>query len=381
MAVLQHLLFSLLPFVVVLSVVVFVHEFGHFQAARWCKIAIDTFSIGFGKSLVKWRDRQGVSWKVGALPLGGYVKFADDADGVSMGPREQIDDPAAKAEARAKGMFHAQPVWKRAVVVAAGPFTNFVFAIIVFAFLLLMIGRDPPRIDEVRPGTPAAHAGLQQGDVIRALNGHAIESFRSLQMVMANSGAEPIAVDYQRGAQRLSATLTPVPIEGRLALGITHQSDPARYERLSLLGALRGGAVQTWEFVASTGVYLYGMVTGRNSGGDIAGPLGILSASGKVAAGALAGPQSPIDAAASLALSLLNFAAMLSVAVGLVNILPIPILDGGHLMFYAIEGLRGGRPLPPSAQEWAFRAGLAVMASLFLFATWNDITRHLWSQG
>ncbi|HVY84831.1 MAG TPA: M50 family metallopeptidase [Caulobacterales bacterium] len=381
MAIIQQLLFSILPFVVVLSIVVFVHEFGHFQAARLRKVAVDTFSIGFGKAIVRWRDKSGVNWKIGALPLGGYVKFADDRDGISMGPSEQIEDPAAKAEARAKGMFHAQSVLTRAIVVAAGPFTNFVFAIAVFAFLLMLVGRDPPRVDGVPANMPAAHAGLREGDVIRAFNGQSVDSFRGLQMAIVNGGANTATVSYQRGDRILSAVITPATIEGRPALGITHVSDPSKFQPISPLAALQGGAQQTWDLVASTGIYLYGMVTGKNSGHDIAGPLGILSASGQVAAGALSGPQTPSDAAISLVLSLLNFAAMLSVAVGLVNILPIPILDGGHLMFYLIEGLRGGRPLPPAAQEWAFRAGLAVMASLFLFATWNDITRHLWSQG
>src|SRR5688572_9813442 len=167
---------TVLSFVAVLSVVVFVHELGHFQAARWLGIAVDTFSIGFGKSLAEWRSRAGIRWKIGALPFGGYVKFADDADGVSMGPKETLT-PEEKAEARRKGMFHAQPVWKRAIVVAAGPMSNFIFSIAVFAAVSMMLGRDttdvaslPARV-VVMENTAAAEAGLRTGDVILQVNG------------------------------------------------------------------------------------------------------------------------------------------------------------------------------------------------------------------
>ncbi|MBK6704344.1 MAG: site-2 protease family protein [Caulobacteraceae bacterium] len=188
MDVLQNILIYAGSFVLVLSVVVFVHEFGHFQVARWRGVAIDTFSIGFGKTLLSWRDKQGVQWKVGALPLGGYVKFADDADAMSTAPREKIEDPATLAEARKKGLFHAQPVLTRSLVVAAGPVTNFIFSILAFATLALVVGRDvtpmnevPARIAAVTPDSAAQRAGLQPGDVIRSVNGQPIASFSALQ--------------------------------------------------------------------------------------------------------------------------------------------------------------------------------------------------------
>jgi regulator of sigma E protease len=387
--VLQNILIYAGSFVLVLSVVVFVHEFGHFQVARWRGVAIDTFSIGFGKTLLGWRDKQGVQWKVGALPLGGYVKFADDADAMSSAPREKIEDPAVLAEARAKGLFHAQPLSTRSMVVAAGPLTNFVFSILAFALIALIVGRDatdystvPARVAGVAEGSAAAAAGLRPGDVIQAANGQTVASFTDLQSVVAGSPGQPLMLRIERGGEVRTLTATPTASGARGVLGVTGPlvlEDERVIERYGPLSALGAGAANTWEIVAQTGAYIGAIFAGRESGDQIAGPLGIINVSGQVATSALSGPdQGGIGTRIGLlALSLLSLAAVLSVAVGIVNLLPIPILDGGHLLFYAIEAVRGGQPLPAAAQEWAYRAGFAVMASLFLFATWNDITRLL----
>ncbi|WP_395648343.1 M50 family metallopeptidase [Terricaulis sp.] len=383
-------------FVVVLSVVVFVHEFGHFQVARWRKVAIDTFSIGFGKTLLGWRDKQGVQWKIGALPLGGYVKFTDDADAMSTGPVEQIEDPAAKAEARRKGLFHAQPLDTRAMVVAAGPVTNFIFSIFAFALVFFIMGNDvtdvsriPARIATVGENTAAARAGLRPGDVVRSVDGVAIANFDELRAIVAGAPERTLALQVERGGQTLTLSATPSRAAqqhqniqtGQGQLGV---SGPMALEservvvKPNPLEAIGMGAQRTWEMVAQTFGYIGGVFAGRESGNQIAGPLGIINVSGQVATSALDTPDATLPQRLQmLGLSLLTLAAILSVAVGIVNLLPIPILDGGHLLFYLIEGLRGGRPLPPAAQEWAYRAGFAVMASLFLFATWNDITRLL----
>lgn len=377
--VLQNLLTYLAAFIVVLSVVVFVHEFGHFRVARWLGVAIETFSIGFGKTLLGWRDKHGVHWKIGALPLGGYVKFADDADAVSSAPRERIEDPAARAEARRQGLFHAQSLSTRSMVVAAGPMTNFIFSILAFAVLALIAGRDVARIDQLEANAAAAAAGLQVGDVVLAVDGERIDDFRDLQRIVASSPGRKLEVVIERRGQEISAELTPRPRTDHPelgAIGIGHDPSYANRAPIGPLEALGKGASDTWAIVAQTFGYVGAVITGRESGDQIAGPLGIINVSGQVASSALAAPDLPLlHRLQILALSLLNLMAILSVAVGIVNLLPIPILDGGHLLFYGIEALRGGRPLPPSAQEWAFRAGFAVMASLFLFATWNDITR------
>jgi regulator of sigma E protease len=394
----QNVLIYAASFVVVLSVVVFVHEFGHFQVARWRKVAIDTFSIGFGKTLVGWRDKQGVEWKVGALPLGGYVKFADDADAMSSAPREQINDPAVMAEARRKGLFHAQSLVTRSLVVSAGPITNFIFAILAFATVALIAGRDvtnpdalPARLASVAPNSAGAEAGLQPGDIIRRTNGQEIENFSALRGIITASAETPLAFEVERGDQTLQITATPRrapsstpqgPRQGQGMLGVSGPA-PLRSERViepyNPIEALQVGASNTWLIVAQTGSYIGAVFAGRESGDQIAGPIGIINVSGQVATSALSGPVDGnwVDRLGLLGLALLNLAAVLSVAVGFVNLLPIPILDGGHLLFYAIEAARGGKPLPPQAQEWAYRAGFAIMASLFLFATWNDITRLL----
>jgi regulator of sigma E protease len=388
----QGILLYAASFVVVLSVVVFVHEFGHFQVARWCKVAIDTFSIGFGKTLLGWRDKQGVEWKVGALPLGGYVKFTDDADAMSTGPREKIEDPAAMAEARRKGLFHAQPLSSRAMVVAAGPITNFIFSILAFAALTLIIGRTTPvpaRLAEIQAEGPAAVGGLQAGDIVRSANGEEIANFMALQSVIGRSANEPLALQVERNGELTPITVTPrpspggegYPRAGRGMLGVTGPlvlDEERVYQRYGVVDSLVWGAKDTWGIVAQTGAYIGAIFSGRESGDQIAGPLGIINVSGQVAQGALGGDEIGWpEKLQRLGLALLNLAAVLSVAVGFVNLLPIPILDGGHLLFYGIEALRGGKPIPAAAQEWAYRAGFAVMASLFLFATWNDITRLL----
>jgi regulator of sigma E protease len=382
----QDLLITLASFVVVLSVVVFVHEFGHFQVARWRGVAIDTFSIGFGKTLLGWRDRHGVQWKVGALPLGGYVKFADDADAMSTAPREKIEDPAALAEARKRGLFHAQPLSTRSLVVAAGPVTNFIFSILAFAALALIMGRDvteadslPARIAAVASNSAAADAGLRTGDVILAVDGQPTASFSQLQAAMARTTETRVALLIERDGAQQTVQATPTRRGDQRLLGVTGPMvlpDERQVVPYNPLEAFQVGASNTWQIVAQTGAYIGAIFVGRESGDQIAGPLGIINVSGQVAASALDAPETTlIQKLQMLVLSLLNLAAVLSVAVGIVNLLPIPILDGGHLLFYAIEAVRGGKPLPPSAQEWAYRAGFAVMASLFLFATWNDITR------
>jgi regulator of sigma E protease len=203
-------------FVLVLSLVVFVHEFGHFQAARWSGVAVDTFSIGFGKTLASWKDKQGVQWKIGALPLGGYVKFADDADASSARPLDAELTEEERAAARAKGFFHVQPLRIKAFVVAAGPLTNFLFSILIFAAVILAIGRDatdlgalPARVDTVVAGQPAAAAGFQPGDVVRSIDGQSITRFGELQEAIAGKPGQAITFSVVRGDSLLTLTATP----------------------------------------------------------------------------------------------------------------------------------------------------------------------------
>jgi regulator of sigma E protease len=389
---LQNVLLYPISFVLVLSAVVFVHEFGHFQVARWRGVAIDTFSIGFGKALAHWRDKQGVEWKIGVLPLGGYVKFADDVDAMSSAPRERLADPEALAAARAKGFFHAQPVLTRVLVVAAGPVSNFIFAILAFSLHILVTGRDvtdyettPTLIVGVMEGSAAAEAGLRAGEVVESVNGAPVRGNRNFQAIVTQHPGQSLSIVLQSedGARR-TVTATPrasmrgVIQVGTLGVALSVREQDRVIQRVNPIEAVGFGAASTWAIITSTVDYIGGIFSGENSGRDIAGPLGILNVSGQVATASLDAPSgTPGGPVGALLLALLSLTAVLSVAVGFINLMPIPLLDGGHLLFYFVEALRGGKPIPAAAQEWAYRAGFAVVASLFLFATWNDITRLL----
>ncbi len=391
---LQEALIYVGSFVLVLSLVVFVHEFGHFRVGRWCGIAVKSFSIGLGSEWFGWTDRHGTRWKVSRIPLGGFVSWIDDTDGSSVRPASEDDQRLNEEEARRRGHFRAMPLWKRAVTVAAGPATNFIFAIFAFALAASIAGRDvtdyatiAPRVGAVEAGSAAEAGGLRSGDMVRAIDGRAISGWGELQAAIVASPGVPITITLARGADITTTVVTPRLVErptpeggtervGAIGVRLGVVQAERIIEPVSPLAALAHGASTTWEIVARTGAFVGDIFTGRSSGRDIAGPLGILNASGQVATMALdAADQGVLDKLASLALALLQWAAMLSVAVGIVNLLPIPVLDGGHLLFFGIEAVRGGRPLPPSAQEWAYRAGFAVIGSLFLFATWNDIAR------
>ena len=254
----------------------------------------------------------------------------------------------------------------------------------------MIAGRDatdpdaiPARIATVAAGSAAAEAGIRPGDVIVRAGDRDVANFTELQAQVAPSAGRPLPLVLRRDAETLTLTITPRASEGRGVLGVSGplplQAERV-IERYGFFEAISVGASNTWGIIAQTGSYIGAIFAGRESGDQIAGPLGIINVSGQVATSALSGPGGGADwtdRLGMLGLALLQLAAVLSVAVGFVNLLPIPILDGGHLLFYAIEALRGGKPLPPAAQEWAYRAGFAVMASLFLFATWNDISRLL----
>jgi regulator of sigma E protease len=374
-------------FIAALSIVVVVHELGHFHAARACKIAVDTFAIGFGGTLFGWRDKEGVLWKVGAIPIGGYVRFKDDADVISSHPSEAYANPAALAEARARGMFHAQPVGARAFVTVAGPLANFVFAILAFALAAMIFGRDvtPAKIGETTPGSAAALAGVQTGDVITELGGEKIPSYVAMYEYVRARPGQYVEATIVRGGETLVLPITIGTIEELDATGISRAygrlgvrpgfdtTDRVR-EPVGPVEALGLGVGQTWDIVAKTGAYIGNIFSGKASAEHISGPAGIMSESGKVVKGAVNAERSLLENLGNLALSVFTWAAILSVAVGIVNLLPVPVLDGGHLVFYAVEAARG-RPLSPRTQEIGFRAGLALILSLFLFATWNDIQR------
>lgn len=385
----SDLLFAIPTFLIVLSIIVVVHEMGHFWAARLNGVAVDAFSVGWGKSLVEWRDRTGVRWKLGRWPIGGFVKFKGDENAASMPMTASYEDPAERAAARAQGILQAMPLPVRALVAAAGSLSNFLFATLAFAALAMIVGRDvekagPPEIGWVQEESAAAAAGLQPGDRLLAQNGAPITSYKAFQALVRESAGQPLRLRVQRETAERSVTLTPRPQAvtdptGKTrTIGVIGIARAQNIVRLGPLQALRAGAEETWAWIARQALLIGNLLTGQASAGNLAGPIGIAQLSGQVAKSALQAEPAGGGAAAAgnLALSLLQLCAVLSVAIGFINLLPLPVLDGGALAFFLIEALRG-RPLGPRGQNIAYTVGLALVAILFLFATWNDLQRVL----
>jgi regulator of sigma E protease len=351
------LFLTLISFLVVLTVVVFIHEFGHFWIGRLCGVGVTAFSIGFGREVFGWTDKKGTRWKISAIPLGGYVKFVGDLNAASVPDQDRLDQ--MPAEQRAISFPH-QNVAKRAAIVAAGPIANFILAIAIFAGFNYFNGRLvlEPRIEAVQAGSAAEKAGFQPKDLILTVDGRWIETFADMQL--------------ERNGEVVPLTATPNFVERtspfgkqRIGLlGVEASRDPSAIKRLtySPWGAVKSAVVETWSLVERTINFLRRLVMGVESADQLSGPIGIARASGTAF---------DVGGVASL-VSLIGF---MSVSIGLINLFPIPLLDGGHLLFYAIEAVRG-RPLSEKAQEIGFRIGFALVAMLMLFATWNDLV-HL----
>jgi regulator of sigma E protease len=358
----------LIPFLFVLTIVVFFHELGHFLVARWCRIRVLVFSLGFGPELVGWNDRKGTRWKISAVPLGGYVKFLGDDNAASVPDAEAV---ASMPEEQQRQTFLAQPVWARAAVVVAGPVANFVLAIIIFAGIFMFHGKEiaTARVDTVLPGSAAAAAGLQPGDLVTAVDGQPIASFNELQRAVGISAGQTLQVTINRAGKTLTLPATPklTDLKDRFGnvhhlgvLGISRSVKPedAVIEKAGPLKALWLGAKETWFVTSRTLSYIGGVFTGREAADQLGGPIRIAQVSGQVASAGF--------------VALINLAAILSVSIGLLNLFPVPLLDGGHLLFYGIEAVRG-RPLSERAQEFGFRIGFAIVVMLMIFATFNDI--------
>ncbi len=351
-------------FLFVITVVVFFHELGHFLAARACGVKVDVFSIGFGREIVGFHDRKGTRWKISWLPMGGYVKFAGDADPSSRSDPETLKnmDPAERA-----GSLHFKPLYQRALVAAAGPLANFILAIAIFtvAFMISPTAPvEPPAIAEISSGSAAEAAGVQVGDVIETVDGVPVSRFLELQRIVTDSEGRQLRLGIVRNGQPMEILAAPRPTDIPDAAGRTTSAFRLgivpRYEPLPFPQAFVRAVGQTWSIIQRTTAYLGELVVGRASTNELSGPLGIAKAAG--------------DWAAVGFVALLNLTAFISVAIGFANLLPIPVLDGGHLLYYAVEAVRG-RPLGERAQEVGFRLGLAVVLCLMLLATFNDLVR------
>ena len=355
----------------VLVVVVFIHELGHFLVARWCGVAISTFSIGFGREIFGYTDSYGTRWKLGWIPLGGYVKFMDDENAASVPSQDKI---ATMSESERMGSFHAKSIGQRAAVVAAGPLANFASAILMFAGTAYFLGTQTvPALIEVLPDNPAARAGLQTGDIVLKVGDRSITDFGDLSRAIAQAPGRELAFEVKRDGQSQVVRVTPekktIPDgfggqETRGMIGVKPSGDRSKIPVVypTAVGALASGVDQTWQVISTTLGYFGDVFVGRQSAEKLGGIATVIDVSNKVATFGF-GP-------------LVQLIALLSVSIGLLNLFPIPLLDGGHLMYYAFEAV-WGRPLSPVVQEMGFRIGFAVVSMLMVLALWNDRLRIL----
>jgi regulator of sigma E protease len=357
-----------IPFLFVLTIVVFFHELGHFLIARRAGVKVLIFSLGFGPELVGFNDRHGTRWKVSAIPLGGYVKFFGDDTEASTPSPEAL---ASMTEDERAGSFHHKKVGPRAAIVAAGPLANFVLAIVIFAGMALYYGKPSsiPRVDALQPDSVAASAGFKVGDVVISIDGHAIESFADMQRVVSTNAGSELVFRVKRDGDLVTLSAVPALKEVKDVFGNSHRvgvlgiqynarPDDPRTTSVGYLESLKIGVEQVWFIITSTFKFVGSLFVGVGNTGDVGGPIRIAQLSGQ---------------AASLGFQfVLQLCAALSVSIGLLNLFPVPLLDGGHLLFYAIEAVRG-RPISERAQEMGFRIGLGLVLMLMVFATYNDI--------
>lgn len=359
-----------IPFLFVLTLIVFVHELGHFLVARWNGVTVKVFSIGFGPELLGFTDRRGTRWRLSAIPLGGYVRFLGDENVASAEGREAVGKLTTEERETA---FVTQPVGRRAAIVAAGPIANFILAIVIFAFLYGVVGRDGlvPVVDDVRPDTPAAEAGFEPGDVIVAVEGVTVDTFADLQRLVGTRAGDELTVRVERAGAELDLAVTPNLVETddgfggvyrRGQIGIVAAANPDTITRYytPFPQSIFEGVSETWYVISQTLGYIGRIITAQEPPDQLGGPITVA----RVA-----------EEAASVGfVALLALAAYLSVSVGFVNLLPIPMLDGGHLTFYALEKIRG-RPLGDRAQEVGYRIGLVVVLSLIILVLALDLGR------
>ncbi len=363
----SQILWMVFGFLVVLTVLVFVHELGHYLIARRNGVRIEVFSIGFGPELFGWHDNAGTRWKFSAIPLGGYVKMFGDVDPTStLGMAGLAELTAAEREVS----FHHKRLLQRVAIVGGGPLANFVFAIVVLALLFATYGQPftPAEVGQVQAGSAADKAGFKVGDTIVKIDGHTINRFEDVQQIVRLDPGEPMTIVVKRDGKLLTLTATPTLISQPDRFGNVHEygqlgigRNGVEYVRRDPLTAVVQAFGETWNLSASTVQAMWQIVIGVRSSDELGGPLRIAQMSGEVVQTGL--------------VPLLWFMSVLSINLGLINLFPVPVLDGGHLLFYAAEAIRG-KPLGQRAQEYGFRIGLALVLTLMVYATWNDLFHH-----
>jgi regulator of sigma E protease len=365
---LLSLLHTLWSFFVVLSVIVFIHEFGHYIVAKMCGVKIVAFSIGFGKEIIGWNDRSGTRWKISLLPLGGYVKMYGDASAASTADEdalEQMNDEDRNLT------FHHKSLAKKAAIVVAGPLANFLLTIAVLTYFIMTVGLSSadPIVGAVMPDSPALAAGLNAGDRVIKINNDRVSSFNDIPYLISTNLGTPVTLHILRAEKEMQLTLTPKEVEDDDGLGnkikrpiIGIKSVEIKYQDVGLLHALGESTKRTYMICVSTIKVLGQMITGQRDASGLKGPVGIAQLSGQAT-------QKDFH-------TTLWLIAMLSANLGLVNLFPIPMLDGGHLAFYAAESLRG-RPLAQKVQEYGFKLGFILLSTLMVFTLFNDLRKFL----
>lgn len=355
------------PVIAVLAMVVCVHEFGHFRVARWRGVKVETFSFGMGRELLGFTDRRGTRWRISALPLGGYVRFLGDGDAAGA---TKSADAKLLAPAERRTTLAGQPIWARAAIVAAGPIANFLLAILIFATLSYCLGEVSvaPRVERIIPGSAAERAGFQKGDLIRSIDGEPITSFAEIvRFVALRPGESMVFVVARDGADvtltatpAMTAVKTPMGMQRQGQLGVGKSTDPkdVRIAHPNPLQAVWSGVTLSATIIKTNAEYVWRLTAGRVTADQLSGPIRISEVSHAAAAAGFA--------------ALAGLAGMLSLSLGLMNLLPVPMLDGGHLLFCAVEAARG-RPLSRRGQEISLRIGLALVGALTIFVAANDL--------
>lgn len=365
---LQAFLAYAVPFLCVLTTIVFFHELGHFMVARWCGVKIDAFSIGFGPRIASFVDKKGTEWIFAWIPLGGYVKFAGDKNAASVPDRSALQSVSPSEH---DGYFHNKKLWQRAAVVAAGPAANFLLAIVIFACIFGFVGRQitEARVDSIQENSAAAEAGFKVDDVVVQVDGSQISSFSDMQRIVSTSADLTMKFVVMRGGEEVTLSATPRRKEikdrfgnvhkiGLLGISRNTKRGESKVVKAGPIEALGMGVEETYFMVVQTFRYLGGIITGREDADQLGGPLRIAQVSGQVASISI--------------VALFNLAALLSVNIGLINLFPVPMLDGGHLLYYGYEAIRG-KPLSERVQDFGFKIGMGLVLMLMVFATWNDL--------
>jgi regulator of sigma E protease len=397
LGIVQNVAIYTLPFLVVLTLVITVHEFGHFLVARWCGVACDRFSIGFGRALVSWRDKTGMEWRIGWIPIGGYVRFKWDENVASVPDQEDLAELKREILAREgpqglRGIFHFKPLWQRTLVILAGPVANFLLSILIFSVLVWTFGKPTttPLVAKVLPNTPAAAAGFKPADLILSIDGRPVSDFNDIHEYVALHAGAQIRFDVRRDGKTVPVFAAPgrvkpdasgkVPDGMDVGMGyLGLEADQSRANRHVIhygpVGAIGEGIHKTASVIGDTLVYLQRVLTGKESGSQLSGVIGMAGRTGSAAAEATHAAPNMTVAALALGLLMVQMVAFLSTAVGFANLLPIPVLDGGHLLFYGYEAV-ARRPVAARVQDAGYRVGLVLIVGLMLFAAFNDLQRY-----